>query len=112
MGLLDGLLGQVAGNVDIAGLAQKVGLSPEQAEQAVAALAQAHPQPGDTVEAASAQTGLPTEALQQIVAHIGGEGSLGRFAEMLGAQGGAGGILGSLGGMAAGLFGKKENGSA
>ena len=102
MGLLDGLLGQVAGNVDIANLAEKVGLSPEQAEQAVAALAHAHPQPGDTVSQASEATGLSGDVLQQIVGHIGGEGSLGRFAELLQGQGG----LSGLGGLASGLFGK------
>ena len=102
MGLLDGLLGQVAGNVNIASLAEKVGLSPEQAEQAVQALGVAHSAPGDTVQTAAAQTGLSSEVLQQIVGHIGGEGSLGRFAQMLGEGGGAGGVLGQLGG----LFGK------
>ncbi|MDE0880898.1 MAG: hypothetical protein OSB00_19915 [Sphingomonas bacterium] len=103
MGLLDGLLGQVAENVDIQNLAAKVGLTPEQVESAVTALAQAHPQPGDTVAAASDQTGIAPDALQQIIAHIGGDGALGRFATMLGAQeGGIGGMLGNLGG----LFGK------
>lgn len=101
MGLLDGLLGQVAGNVDLKNLAQQVGLSPEQAEAAIAALARAHPQPGDTVTQAAGETGLNANTLQQIVAQLGGEGSLGHFASLLG-EGGAGGLLGSLGGM----FGK------
>ena len=35
MGLLDGLLGQLGSNVDIANLAEKIGLSPEQVESAV-----------------------------------------------------------------------------
>lgn len=96
MSLLDQLLGQVSSNVDIQGLAAKVGLSPEQVEQAVAALGTAHPAPGDTVTTAAEQTGLPTDQLQQIVEHIGGEGALGRFASMLGEQGGAGGILSGL----------------
>jgi hypothetical protein len=123
MGLLDGLLGQVAGNVDIANLAAKVGLTPEQAEGAVAALGQAHPEPGDTVETAAATTGLSPDILQQIVGHIGGEGSLGQFASLLGAAGGTEGIMGKVSGMldrdgdgnplndlsglAGGLFGKK-----
>jgi len=101
MGLLDGLLGQVAGNVDVQNLAAKVGLTPEQVEQAVTALGQAHPQPGDTVATAADQTGLPQEALEQIVAHIGGEGALGKFAGLLEQQGGG------LGGMLGGLFGDK-----
>ena len=100
MGILDGLLGQVAQNVDVARLAAKVGLSPEQVEQAVTALGIAHPQPGDTVQTAAVQTGLPTDALHQIVAHIGGEAALGRFAALLGEQ------QGGIGGMLGGLFGK------
>lgn len=84
MGMLDALLGQVASNVDVKNLAAKVGLTPEQVEQAVAALGAAHPQPGDTASAAATQTGLPVEALQQIITHLGGEGALGRFAALLG----------------------------
>lgn len=100
MGMLDGLLGQIASNIDVAGLAAKVGISPEQAESAITALGQAHNAPGDTVDTAAASTGLPTDILQQIVGHIGGEGALGQFASMLTAQGGgAGGIMGTLGGM-------------
>lgn len=100
MGLLDGLLGQVAENVDVQNLAARVGLSPEQVEQAVQALGAAHPQPGDTAEVAAQQTGLPTDTLNQIIGHIGGEGALGRFAGLLQEQGGGiGGMLGGLGGM-------------
>jgi hypothetical protein len=102
MGMLDGLLAQVAGNVDIANLATKVGLSGDQVEQAMTALGVAHPQPGDTVQAAAASTGLPADKLSEIVGHIGGEGSLGRFAEMLGGSGGAGGIGDMLGGLMGG----------
>ena len=101
--MLDGLLGQVAGNVDIKNLAAKVGLSPEQVEQAVHALGTAHPAPGDTVETAAATTGLPQDTLQQIVAHIGGEGALGQFATLLQTQSGLGT---TLSGLAGGLFGK------
>ena len=104
MGLLDGLLAQVTENVDVKNLAAKIGLTPEQIESAVAALAQAHPAPGDTVTTAAASTGLSAETLQQIVAQIGGEGALANFASMLGQQGG---VLGQIGTMAAGFFDKK-----
>ena len=122
MGMLDGLLGQISSNVDIKGLAEKVGISPDQAESAIAALGQAHTAPGDTVGTAAEQTGLSPDTLQQIVGHIGGEGALGRFATLLGEQNGEGGMLGKLGslvdrdgdgnpmndltGFAKGIFGK------
>lgn len=99
MSMLDGLLGQLAGNVDIKNLAAKVGLTPEQVESAVAALGQAHTDPGDTVTTAANSTGLPADILQQIVGHIGGEGALSQFASMLGEQGGFGNLLGGLGSM-------------
>ena len=105
MSLLDGLLGQIAENVDVKNLAAKVGISPDQAEAAITALGHAHTAPGDTVTTAAQNTGLAPEILQQIVGHIGGEGSLGQFASLLtGAD--SGGMLGKLEGMAGGLFGK------
>ena len=104
MGLLDGLLGQVTSNVDIANLAEKVGLTPDQVEQAMTALGQAHTEPGDTVAAAADNTGIEPGKLQDIVSHIGGEGALGQFASLL--QGNEeGGIGGMLGGLKSKLFG-------
>ena len=104
MNLISGLLGQLAENVDIENLAQKIGLSPEHVEQAVAALGVAHHEPGDTAETAAASTGLPLDKIQEIIGHVGGEGSLARFADMLKDQGGAGDLLG---GLASGLLGRK-----
>ncbi len=109
MGMLDGLLGQLGENFDVANLATKVGLSQEQVEMAMSALGQAHTAPTDTIETAAASTGLGPDVLQQIVGHIGGEGSLGRFAEMLGSQGGEGGIMGTLGGLTSGFLGGKKD---
>ncbi len=102
MGMLDGLLGQLASNVDIVNLAEKIGLSTEQVESAVQALGLAHPQPGDTVATAAASTGLSPDILQQIVGHIGGEGSLAQFASLLGGGQEGGGVMDRL----TGLFGK------
>ena len=76
----------------------------DQVESAVTALSEAHGADGDTVETAAANTGLPADKLQEIVGHIGGEGSLGQFASLLQEGGGAGGIMGKL----SGLFGSKE----
>ena len=94
MSLLNGILSQVSESATVDNLAAKVGLSPEQVEQAVAALGQAHASDGDTVTTAAQQTGLPQDKLQEIVGHIGGEGALGRFASLL--EQDQGGILGSV----------------
>lgn len=97
MSILNSILGQVSGDdATVQNLAAKVGLSPEQAEQAIAALGKAHTQEGDTVETAAQTTGLPTDKLSQIVQHIGGEGALGQFASLLQGQGGASSLLGGL----------------
>ena len=96
MGILDGILGQLGENSDVANLASKVGLSPEHAEAAVAALAKFHPMDVDTAEGAAAGTGLPVDKLQEIIGHIGGEGALGRYASMLQGEGGLGGIASSI----------------
>src|SRR5215813_4687334 len=101
MGILDGILGQLGENSDVANLAAKVGLSPEHIEMAVKALAKFHPMDVDTAEGASAETGIPTDKLNEIIGHIGGEGALGRYASMLQGEGG----LGKLGDIASSLMG-------
>ncbi|HSR01154.1 MAG TPA: hypothetical protein VLM36_14710 [Sphingomicrobium sp.] len=93
MSLLDTILGQVSENATVGNLAAKVGLSPQEVESAIAALGQAHGQEGDTVQTASQATGLPSDKLNEIVQHIGGEGSLGQFASLLQGQGGISGVL-------------------
>lgn len=121
MGLLDGILGQIGGgNVDVGTIAEKVGIDPSTAESAIAALGQAHGEPGDTVEAASQQTGLDADTLNQIVGHLGGEGALGQVAGALQSnpqilssisgmldRDGDGNPINDILGMASGLFGKK-----
>ena len=106
MSLLDNVLNQVAGH-DLSGLASRVGLTPEQVQGALAALHQAHPQPGDTAQVAAANTGLSVDSLRELLGHIGGEGALASLGGMLGGggeggSGGLGGMLGGLGGMLGG----------
>jgi hypothetical protein len=91
--LLDSVLGQVSESATVQNLAAKVGLTPEQVESAITALGQAHSQEGDTVQTASETTGLPANKLNEIVEHIGGEGSLGQFASLLEGEGGVSGVL-------------------
>lgn len=99
MSILDSLLGQVGGGTNVQDIAGKVGLSPDQVEQAVTALGQAHGQDGDTVATAAENTGISPDTLNQIVGHLGGEGALGSLSSLLGQggdSGGAGGLLGGL----------------
>ena len=104
MSIFNDLLGSIGGEApDIENLATKVGISPEMAEQAVAALGAAHQAPGDTVEGASEATGLDPSIISQIVEHIGGEGSLGQFAQMIANNPEAQGMIGNFAGR---FFGK------
>lgn len=118
MGLLDGVLGQLGGNLDIGGIASKFGIDPAMAEKAVAALGQSHPEPGDTIAGAAAKTGLDTGTLGQIAEQLGGEGGLAQLSEKLQSNPQAASIFGMLdrdgdgnplndiAGIAKGLFGK------
>ena len=118
MSILDGILGQLGSNVDIANLASKVGLDPALVEKAVAALGAAHPQPGDTVATAASQTGIDSGTLSQIVDQIGGDGALAKVSQLINENPQAAGLLGKLDrdgdgnplndvvGMAKNLFGK------
>ena len=105
MALFDDILGKVSGHPELENLAAKVGIDPRMAERAVAALGEAHQQPGDTVQQAAGKTGLDAGTISQIVDHIGGEGSLGKFAAMID-QDGDGNPLDELAGFASKLFGK------
>jgi hypothetical protein len=82
MSIFNSILGSVGGT-DLENLAAKVGIDPAMAEKAVAALGAAHVQEGDTVKTASAHTGLDASVLSQIVDHIGGESSLGEYAQIV-----------------------------
>ena len=106
MGLFDSILGQVSGNPTVTNMAEKLGIDPDMAAKAVAALGEGHQATGDTVDLAAAKTGMDKDTLNRIVEQIGGEGSLGKFAQMLDADG-DGNPLDDIAGSAGGLFGKK-----
>ncbi|WP_068080225.1 hypothetical protein [Novosphingobium rosa] len=128
MSLFDSLLGQLGSNVDVGGIAQRFGIDPATAQTAIAALGQAHQEPGDTVDTAAANTGIDPSVLSGIAEHLGGEGALGQIAQHLsdnpqmlqsvmgmfggqqgeGAQGGLGGLLGAASGFFGGGSAAKE----
>lgn len=117
MGIFDGILGQVSGHADVGNLAAKLGLDSAVAEKAIAALGLAHQQDGDTAELAAERSGLDVGTIQQIIAQIGGEGSLTQFASAIAAdpgkaasffdKDGDGSVIDDLTDMAKGFFGKK-----
>ncbi|MCU0729694.1 MAG: hypothetical protein MUF41_06310 [Sphingopyxis sp.] len=105
MGLLDGLMGQLGGAERIGQLASQLGLSEAQVQQAMAALGQAHAEPGDTVQSAAAQTGLSTDTLSQLMQGIGGENALGQISGLIDRDG-DGNPLNDIAGIAGKLFGR------
>ena len=104
MSLLDSVLGQLGGgNLDVAGIAQQVGIDPSLAQTAIAALGQAHGQDGDTVETAAAASGIDANTLSQVVGALGGHEGLGQIASTLASNPQlVQGVLGALGGGSAG----------
>lgn len=120
MSLFDTILGAAGGNnPTVANMAEKLGIDASIAEKAIAALGKSHAEDGDTVELAAAKTGIDTGMLSAIVDQVGGEGSLGKFNQMLAENPKAAGILDMLdrdgdgnplndiADMASGFFGKK-----
>jgi hypothetical protein len=116
MGMFDSILSTVSEHADVENLAAKIGIDPEMAEKAIAALGIAHQEPGDTAELAAQKTGLDIDTIQSLIGHIGGEGSLGEFASQIAAnpsgitslfdKNGDGSALGDLSSMAKGFFGR------
>ena len=105
MGLLDGILGQLGGVDQIGKLAGQFGISEEQVQTAMAALGQAHAEPGDTVVSAAAATGLSADTLRGLLGQIGGEGALDKISGMIDRDG-DGNPVNDIMGMAGKLFGR------
>lgn len=96
MSLFDTIIGQLGGGDGLTGLARQVGLDPALAEKAVAALGQSHAEPGDTVAAAAARTGIDPGKLMELVQSVGGEGGLEKISAMLKDNPQASGLLDML----------------
>lgn len=113
MGMLDDLLAQAGGKVDIGALAGQFGLDPNQAQAALGQLLPQIADPGvqnaDALADVAGKTGLDAGALGallpqllQAVQGAGGQqdGVLGQLmAGLGGGEGGAGGLLGQVAGM-------------
>lgn len=131
MRMLDELLAQAGGNIDIAGLAGKAGLDPAIVQGALGQLLPQIADPGvnnaQAVAEVASSTGLNAGALgallPQLLQAVQGAGGQGGALEQvmagLNGGGGAGGLLGQVGGMLdrdgdgnpindiIGMFGKK-----
>ena len=108
MSILDGILKNIGGAPDdVVNLAANIGIDPAMAEQAIAALGKTHQLDGDTVTLAAEKTGLSPDILNQIVAAVGGEGSLSNFASILDRDG-DGNPVDDIMDMAKGLLGGKS----
>ncbi|GGD97850.1 hypothetical protein GCM10011515_17000 [Tsuneonella deserti] len=83
MSLFDSIHNAAHDHPTLKNLAEKLGIDQRQAEEAIAALGEAHTKQGDTVSLAADRTGLPNDVLNRIVEQIGGEGSLAQFSQML-----------------------------
>lgn len=98
MGLMEDVLGQLHGT-SFGEIAQKVGLTPEQVQSAVAALSRADAEPTETVGTAAAKTGLPQDKIGAVLQAIGGSDGLRQLEGALSQGGGIAGVM-------SGLFGK------
>ena len=106
MSILDGILKNIGGAPDdVVNLAKQIGIDPAMAEQAIAVLGKTHQMDGDTVTLAAEETGISPDVLTQVVAAIGGEGSLSQFASMIDRDG-DGNLVNDILGTAKGLFSK------
>lgn len=117
MGMLDGLLAQ-AGNIDLNGLAAKVGLNGDQlrtgAESIIGRITGRGETPEQAAEGAAVQTGLPLGNLQALAPMLSGMLSQVDVSSLLSNpssllsgldRDGDGAVMDDLGDMARGLFG-------
>ncbi len=106
MSLFDKILGAAHDHPTVKNMAEKMGIDPGTAEKAIAALADAHHQDGDTVGLAAERTGIDESVLAQVREEVGGEGSLAKFMQILDADD-DGNPFDDIAGFAGKLFGRK-----
>ena len=82
MGLLDILANEAMG-LDVPALAAKVGLKIDVTEAVLAALGKAHFDRQEPVDTAVAETGVPRDKVEALLAAIGGEDALAKVAGLI-----------------------------
>ncbi|MCB2066205.1 MAG: hypothetical protein KDE15_06140 [Erythrobacter sp.] len=105
MSLFDQILGAAHNHPTVRNMADQLGIDPATAERAIAALTEGHHTEGDTVTNAAARSGIDAGVLTQVMAHVGGEGSLQGFMQILD-QDHDGNPLNDITGLAGRLFGR------
>lgn len=105
MSLFDKILGAAHDHPTVKNMAEKLGIDSATAEKAIAALAEAHHEDGDTVGLAAEKTGIDAGILDSVREQVGGEGSLAKFMQILDADH-DGNPLDDIAGFAGKLFGK------
>ncbi|RJY08203.1 hypothetical protein [Aurantiacibacter aquimixticola] len=106
MSIFDQIKNAAHNHPTVKNMAEKMGIDQEDAEKAIAALTEGHQAEGDTLDVAADKSGLDKGMLSQVMEHVGGEGSLTGFMQMLDKDH-DGNPLNDIAGMASGLFGKK-----
>lgn len=106
MSLFDQILGAAHDHPTVKNLADKMGVDARTVEKAVAGLAEAHHQDGDTVGLAAKRTGIDESILAEVREAVGGEGSLAKFMQILDADH-DGNPLDDIADFAGKFFGKK-----
>ncbi|RIV87602.1 hypothetical protein [Aurantiacibacter zhengii] len=106
MSMFDQILGAAHNHPTVKNMADKLGIDQATAERAIAALTEGHHADADTLEVAREKSGIETGILSQVMEHVGGEGSLASFMQILD-QDHDGNPLNDLTDMAGKLFGKK-----
>ena len=105
MSIFDQILGAAHNHPTIKNMADKLGIDQATAERAIAALTEGHHADTDTVETAAQRSGIDAGILNQVLEHVGGEGSLTSVMQMLDKDH-DGNPLNDIAGMAGKLFGR------
>ncbi len=103
--IFDQILGAAHNHPTVKNMAEKMGIDQQTAERAIAALTEGHQADSDTLTTAAERSGIDAGVLNQVMEHVGGEGSLGSFMQMLD-KNHDGSPLDDIAGMAGKFFGK------